>query len=99
MELIRNRDKIVKVIRMFFPQAKIYLFGSYARGDYTKASDVDIAIDIGKKMPMTEHGQIISMINVLNLLQEVDVVDFHRIPEAMQKNILHLFFTLFNFFN
>lgn len=73
---------------MFFPEAKIYLFGSFARGDATRSSDIDIAIDIGMRMPLYEKAQIRSMIDVLNIVQNIDIVDFQAVPEKMQQNIL-----------
>lgn len=82
------KEKIIKVIEIFFPDAKIYLFGSRARGDYTERSDVDIAIDAYKPMSLTTKGQILSMIDALNMPQKIDVVDFHRAPEALRNNIL-----------
>jgi len=82
------QTKIIKVIEIFFPNAKIYFFGSRARGDFDERSDFDIAIDIGQRMPITQRGQIMSMIDALNIIQKVDIVDFHAIPEKMQKIIL-----------
>lgn len=83
------KDKIIKVIEIFFPDAKIYLFGSRARGNYKETSDIDIAIDAGAPISMTERGQINSMLDALNVLQIIDVVDFQRAPEALKANILH----------
>lgn len=80
--------RIIKIIEMFFPDAKIYFFGSRARGDFTPQSDYDIAINNGKMVPITERGQIMSMIDHLNMPQRVDVVDFHILPQAMKDNIL-----------
>lgn len=85
---IKHKDKIITIIRMFFPQSKIYLFGSYARGDYTRSSDVDIAIDAGEKIPFEVRGRIATMIDALDLIQNVDVVDFQRVPKKMQDEIL-----------
>lgn len=83
-----EKDKIITIISMFFPEAKIYLFGSYARGDFTRSSDLDIAIDIGRPVPLVEKSQIKNMIEALNLIQNVDIVDFHTVPEALQQNII-----------
>ncbi len=87
-DFLDYKIKIVKIIEIFFPQAKVYLFGSRARGDYNVSSDFDIAIDIGHSIPLREHAKIIGMIDVLNIAQKVDVVDFHAIPNEMQENIL-----------
>lgn len=82
------KEQIIKVIEIFFPDAKIYLFGSRAKGTHSERSDIDIAIDTGRLMTMTERGQINSMIDALNIVQNVDVVDFNNVPEALKNNIL-----------
>jgi predicted nucleotidyltransferase len=82
------KDKIVKVIEIFYPNAKVYLFGSRARGDNIEQSDIDIAIDAGVHIPMAKKGQILSMIDALNIPQKTDIVDFQRAPEKLKENIL-----------
>ncbi len=82
------KDKIIKIIEIFFPRAKVYLFGSRARGDFEQTSDIDIAIDAGNAISIVEKGQILSMIDALNVPQKTDLVDFHRAPDALKKSIL-----------
>lgn len=82
------KDKIIKVIEIFFPDAKIYLFGSRARNTHNERSDIDIAIDAGRPMTIIEKGQINSMIDALNIPQNTDIVDFNRVPQALKDNIL-----------
>lgn len=82
------KEKIIKIIEIFFPDARIFLFGSRARGDHNERSDVDIAIDAGKLLTMTEKGQIMTMVDALNMPQKTDVVDFNRMPQALKDNIL-----------
>ena len=84
-----KQDQIIKVIEIFFPKAKIYLFGSRAKNTHTPISDIDIAVDAGQPMGITERGQINSMLDALNLAQNIDVVDFQRAPQLLQANILH----------
>lgn len=86
--MIEQKNKIIGIIRIFFPQSKIYLFGSYARGDQRRGSDIDIAIDNGEPLSIVPHQQVINMIECLNLVQNVDVVDFRSIPSKLQANIL-----------
>jgi predicted nucleotidyltransferase len=86
--MIKHKDRIVTIISMFFPNAKIYLFGSYARGDFTRSSDVDIAIDAGAPISLVEKSQIKNMIEALNLIQNVDVVDYQSIPPLLQQKVL-----------
>lgn len=83
-----QKDKIIKIIEMFYPQAKIYLFGSRAKGNFTTTSDLDIAIDARVAMPLIDKAKIFGMIDMLNMPQKTDVVDFHRAPLPLQENIL-----------
>lgn len=88
MPNIEQKEQIIKVIEIFYPEAKVYLFGSRARGDNSETSDIDIAIDANAPLSMTQKGQIVSMIDALNIPQKVDVVDFNRVPDALKENIL-----------
>ncbi len=49
-----NTDKykkiIVPIILKHVPQAKIILYGSRARMDESDGSDIDIALDMGRKI-------------------------------------------------
>ena len=56
--------------------------------DHTERSDIDIAIDAGRPLTLTEKGQILSMIDALNMPQKTDIVDFNRAPQALKDNIL-----------
>ena len=81
------KTRIIKIIEIFFPSAKIYLFGSRARGDYDDRSDFDIAINANQKIALSIRGQIKSMIDVLNIPQYVDVIDFHTVSQEMKDSI------------
>lgn len=80
--------KIIGVISGVMPDAKIYLFGSRARGSNQKSSDIDIALDTGVQLERIEVGEIRDMLNASNIPYKIDVVDFNNIPEPMQENII-----------
>jgi len=84
----RTKHIIIGVISTLFPDAKVYLFGSRARGDYKHGSDIDIAIDTGKKEERVSVGEARNMINESNSIFTTQVVDLHNIPEKMRENIL-----------
>jgi hypothetical protein len=49
--MILKREQIQETVRNFFaekPVRKVWLFGSYARGDADETSDVDVLIDFEK---------------------------------------------------
>ena len=81
---IPEKEKIIKVIEIFFPDATIYLFGSRARNEHNERSDIDIAFDAKKPVTMTEMGQIKSMIDALTIPQKIDIVDFNRVSRRLK---------------
>jgi len=85
---IRQKDMIIKIIAMLIPEARIYLFGSYARQQPKIGSDIDIAVDASRRLTLAELKNAIRLIGALPIAQRVDVVDFHRVPEGMRKSIL-----------
>lgn len=82
-----TRNKIVSVITALQPNARIYLYGSRARGTNSPLSDIDIAVDTGKKMSIIELGEIKSVLEGTNILYKMDVVDYNNINKEMKKAI------------
>ncbi|MBD3273017.1 hypothetical protein GF385_01545 [Candidatus Dependentiae bacterium] len=81
------KKKLIKLILKYLPNAKIYLFGSRALNKEKKDSDIDIAIDVGKKAPQEKVSLIRLSINDLNIPFEVDLVDIYNLPEKFKKLI------------
>jgi uncharacterized protein len=86
--MIKNQEKMIKLLAVLFPESKIYLFGSRARGDYKVNSDIDIAIDIGRKITSLEIAEAQNIIEALNIPQTVDLVDLQAVPGEMKNVIL-----------
>ena len=70
------------------PDAKIYLFGSRARGTNSTVSDVDIAVDAGIPLSRRVIGEAQSIMSASDLIYHVDVVDMHRMSDEMRKMVL-----------
>jgi len=49
----------------------IFLFGSYARGDFTQESDIDILIVVNKSLTREEKNKMSCFISALSLENEV----------------------------
>jgi len=86
--MIEEKETIIRLITALFPNVKIYLFGSYARGEQRETSDIDLAFDIGRPLTTKELSRIMDIIQALNIPDKVDVVDMHRIPEDFKNVIL-----------
>ena len=83
-----EKRKIIALISALQPHVKIYLFGSRARGDYSRGSDVDIALDGGRRIERVDVGEVRDVLNETNMLFKFDVVDFHAVQESMRGFIL-----------
>ena len=81
------KEKIIRLIMALLPDVKIYLFGSRARGTNHERSDIDIALDAGQKLPLVVIDEVASVLAETNIAYKIDVVDFHRISEAMQQDV------------
>jgi uncharacterized protein len=82
------KNQLVKAIEYHYPNAKIYLFGSWATGRNKPNSDIDLALDIGKPIDLYELDRIVTTIDNLDIPNEVDVVDLRRVPEETRSRIL-----------
>lgn len=82
------KDKIIGILNVLFPRAKLYLFGSRARGTYSQYSDIDLAIDMQTQIPLCDINEAKSMLAESNIIYKIDIVDLHRIPEKMKEIII-----------
>ena len=85
---IKYHDVMLKFLRALFPTAKIYLFGSRARGTHRPSSDIDIAVDAGHELSHYDIARAKRALEALYVVQKIDVVDFHSVPPKMQEEIL-----------
>ncbi len=94
-KILTVRELKAKTLPIFidFDVKEAYLFGSYARGQATKTSDVDIIIEFkGKKSLFDLVGLRDSLQKVLQ--RNVDVATSASIHPALEKNIKKDFVTL-----
>ncbi len=79
---------LVTIITQQLPHAKIYVFGSRARGDFRPESDIDIALDNGKKIDPPIVSQIKEAIEESTIPFTVDLVDLQALSENFKRQIL-----------
>ena len=75
-------EKILAELKSHPKVVAIYLFGSYARGEATLLSDIDIAVILKDIDPKTE-GEIGSLYS-----DKIDLALFHRLPIYIQFEVL-----------
>ena len=83
------KNWILKAIDYHFPTAKVILFGSYARGDNSVKSDIDLAIDNGSLIRLAEMARARITLANLPLALDIDIVDLQNIPIELKEIILH----------
>ena len=81
--ITRNELALVqKILRESIPAAKIWVFGSRAKGATRRGSDLDLAIDNGAPLPSSMAAHLASAFEEAPLAYKIDLVDLHNItPE------------------
>ena len=86
----RHLDFIMQVLTENIPQkeAKFYIFGSRAKGNYKEQQDIDIAIKLSdEKLSADILGKILMEFSDSTLPYEVDVIDLNAIDDKF-KNLI-----------
>ncbi|MCK5099938.1 MAG: nucleotidyltransferase domain-containing protein [Desulfobacteraceae bacterium] len=82
-KIITSIQKILSVDTKY----KVILFGSYAKGAATNLSDIDIAINGTSPLDTAKWSMIEELLEEEDILQKIDVVDYHRVKTDFQKII------------
>ncbi len=88
-----NRDFIIKKLEKEKKNLKkrgvkkIGLFGSYARGEQKKNSDIDILVELDKKLSLLDLAKIKKALES-KLNKNVDLVEYDFIHPLIKKNAL-----------
>lgn len=87
-----EQDVVIKetarIITRHLPRARVFLFGSRARGTADATSDSDIGIMDTREIPLRVMAQIKEEIDSLPTLRSVDVVDLRAKSEDFREQIL-----------
>lgn len=76
-------DNIINVLKKYSCIKKVYLFGSRARGDYRKVSDIDLAIVSDEDVTL----KVLRDLDELRCILTFDVVDYNYIGDNLKFNI------------
>ena len=69
-------------------QATVYLFGSWARGEATPLSDIDVAIEPHKALPPGTLARLREHLEESHVPYRIDVVDLRRVTPAFRRRVL-----------
>lgn len=69
-------------------KATVYLFGSWARGEATPLSDIDVAIEPYTSLPPGTLARLRERLEESHVPYRVDVVDLRRADPALRRRVL-----------
>lgn len=76
---IAQIQAIVAPLAKTYGAERVYLFGSYARGDMTDASDIDLRIDKGRIRGLELAGLLVDLEDALGM--QVDLITTASLDE------------------
>jgi uncharacterized protein len=83
-----HRRLVLSILRARLPQdAKAWVFGSRAAGRARRYSDLDLAIDVGRRLTLDETASLAEAFSESDLPCKVDVVDWHAIDDRFRRII------------
>lgn len=65
----------------------VFLFGSWARGDAVRTSDIDVALDPPPSFPRAEISRLRERLEQLPVAYPVEVVDLRDASAAFRKRV------------
>ena len=86
-EIEKIKNKIIPVLKEY-NVTKAGIFGSYARGEQKKNSDVDILVKTGDEMGLLEFIGLKLMLQRV-VKRKVDLVEYETIRKELRENILN----------
>jgi predicted nucleotidyltransferase len=90
----RNIEKYLNMVRQILLQrlspynAKLLLFGSMARGDFWRASDIDVAVLPDKKLPVGLLSELREQLEDSNIPYRVELVDLSTVSKNFAKRVM-----------
>jgi uncharacterized protein len=88
-----EKDKIIKeavqiVKKDLSDDYKVFLFGSWAKGNALETSDIDIGILGKKKVKWSLMARILEKIESIPTLRSIDVVDLNSVDKNFKNNVM-----------
>ena len=87
--LADHRRLVLDILRANLPgSAKAWVFGSRATGRARRYSDLDLAIDAGRRLTLDETARLSEAFSDSDLPYKVDLVDWHDINDRWRQTIM-----------
>jgi predicted nucleotidyltransferase len=87
--LADHRRLVLNILRAHLPPStKAWVFGSRTTGRARRYSDLDLAIDAGRRLTLDETARLSEAFSESNLPYRVDLVDWHDINDHWRQAIV-----------
>lgn len=77
-------ERTIELLRKFFKEypkvEKVYLFGSRAKGTYTRGSDIDLLL-VAPQMSFSEYLRLYSNLEELDIPYQIDLIKDKELTE------------------
>ena len=84
-----HRRLVLNVLRANLPQSsKVWVFGSRTTGRARRYSDLDLAIDAGRRLTLDETARLSEAFSESDLPYRVDLVDWHDTKDRWRQAIV-----------
>ena len=84
-----HRWLVLDILRAHLPSStKAWVFGSRATGRARRYSDLDLAIDAGRRLTLDETARLRETFSESDLPYRVDLVDWHDINDRWRQTIV-----------
>lgn len=87
------RERILEQLKSILDEqlageaTRIYLFGSWARHEEKRSSDIDIAVESISPISSTKWNNVIEQIEESTIPYRVDVVDLHKAEKSLVQQV------------
>jgi predicted nucleotidyltransferase len=83
-----HRRLVLNILRANLPEStKVWVFGSRATGRARRYSDLDLAIDAGRRLTLDEIAGLAEAFSDSDLPYKVDLADWHNIEDRWRLTI------------
>ena len=83
-----HKQLVLDILRANLPpSAKVWVFGSRATGQARGYSDLDLAIDAGRRLTFDEMARLSEAFSDSDLPYRVDLIDWHNIDDRWRQTI------------
>ena len=80
-------ETVTRILARIVPDCEVVAFGSRVKGHARKYSDLDLAIKGKEPLEFSRYAQLRQAFEESALPINVDILDWHTIPERFRQNI------------